>query len=217
MIDTLIIGAGGHGKVVLDILRSTNQYRPVGFVDADPRLIGTRVCGLPVFGAIHLLSRLVHQHKIAAAIIAIGDNRARASYAKALDELHIPLINAIHQSAVVSPAAKLGRNIVVAANAAICTEAVIGDFSIVNTGASVDHECELGSAVHICPGAQLAGRVRVENDAFIGLGASVIQCLKIGTGAIIGAGAVVLSDVPAYATAVGVPARVIKSRQINAA
>ncbi len=78
MIETLIIGAGGHGKVVLDILRSGDHYRPVGFVDADPKLTGTRVCGLPVLGAIHLLSRLVAQHRIGAAIIAIGDNRAIA-------------------------------------------------------------------------------------------------------------------------------------------
>ncbi len=217
MTGTLIIGAGGHGKVVLDILQSGDQYRPIGFVDADPKLTGTRVGSLPVFGAVHLLGRLVAQHRIGAVIIAIGDNRARSSYAKAVDDLKLPLINAIHPSAVVSKTARLGRNVVIAANAVICTETKIGDFSIINTAATIDHECEIGSAVHICPGAHLAGRVRVDADAFIGLGANIIQCLRIGNSAIVGAGAVVLADVPAYATAVGVPARVIKSRQINAA
>jgi UDP-perosamine 4-acetyltransferase len=217
MTDTLIIGAGGHGKVVLDILKSGDQYRPIGFVDADPKLTGTRVCGLPVFGAIHLLSRLIREHRIGAAIIAIGDNRARASYAKAVDDARIPLINAIHKSAVLSPTAILGRNVVVAANAVICTETKVGDFSIINTAATVDHECELGIAVHICPGAHLAGRVRLDDNAFVGLGANVIQCLRIGSGAIIGAGAVVLSDIPAGATAVGVPARLIKSGNARAA
>jgi len=217
MVDTLIIGAGGHGKVVLDILRSAEHYRPVGFIDADPKLTGTIVCGMPVLGAIHLLNRLIAQHHIGAAIIAIGDNRARASYARAVDEARIPLINAIHKSAVVSTTAKLGRNVVVAANAVICTEAKVGDFSIVNTSATVDHECELGTAVHICPGAHLAGRVRVDADAFIGMGANIIQCLKIGSGAVIGAGAVVLADVPALSTAVGVPARVVKSGHARAA
>ena len=108
MTGTIIIGAGGHGKVVLDILQSGNQYRPVGFVDADPKLANTRVGGLPVFGAVHLLSRLMTQHRIGAAIIAIGDNRARASYARAVDEARLPLINAIHNRAVVSPSAVLG-------------------------------------------------------------------------------------------------------------
>jgi sugar O-acyltransferase (sialic acid O-acetyltransferase NeuD family) len=217
MIDTLIIGTGGHGKVVLDILASVDEYRPVGFVDADAKLTGTRVGGLPVFGAIHLLGRLVREHRLGAAIIAIGDNRARASYAKAVDDARLPLVNAIHRSAVISPAAKLGRNVVVAANAVVCTETRIGDFSIINTGATVDHECEIGQAVHVCPGAHLAGRVRVEDSAFVGLGANVIQCLRIGSGAIIGAGAVVLSDIPAGATAVGVPAKVIKTGTARAA
>lgn len=217
MIDTLIIGAGGHGKVVLDILQASDQYRPVGFIDADPKMTGMRVGGLPVFGAIHLLSRLISQHRIGAAIIAIGDNRTRFSYARTVDNARIPLINAIHKSAVVSPTAQLGRNVVIAANAVICTEAKIGDFSIVNTAATVDHECELGTAVQICPGAHLAGRVRVDADAFIGLGANVIQCLRIGNEAIVGAGAVVLADVPAHATAVGVPARIIKTGQTRAA
>jgi UDP-perosamine 4-acetyltransferase len=217
MIDTLIIGAGGHGKVVLDILQSAAKYRPVGFIDADPKLAGTKVGGLPVFGAIHLLSRMVTQHRIAAAIIAIGDNRARASYSRALDEARLPLINAIHKSAVVSPTARLGRNVVIAANAVVCTEATLGDFAIINTAATVDHECEIGSAVHICPGAHLAGRVRVDSGGFIGLGANVIQCLRIGAGAIVGAGAVVLTDVPAGSTAVGLPARVIKASHLSAA
>jgi sugar O-acyltransferase (sialic acid O-acetyltransferase NeuD family) len=217
LIPTLIIGAGGHGKVVLDILQSGQQYRPVGFIDADPKLAGTTVGNLTVFGAVHLLGRLIAQHRIAAAIIAIGDNRARSSYAGAVDQHRLPLINAIHRSAVVSPGVQLGRNVVIAANAVVCTESKIGDFTIINTAATVDHECEIGPAVHVCPGAHLAGRVRVDANAFIGLGANIIQCLRLGTGAIIGAGAVVLTDVPAGATAVGVPARIVKSGKMQAA
>jgi UDP-perosamine 4-acetyltransferase len=217
MIDTLIIGAGGHGKVVLDILQSGENYRPVGFIDADPKLAGTTVGSLPVFGAIHLLSRLVAKHRIGAAVIAIGDNRARSSYAKAVDACGLPLINAIHPLAIVARSAVLGRNVVIAAGAVVCTEAKIGDFAIINTSATVDHECEIGPAVHVCPGAHLAGRVRVETGAFIGLGANVIQCLRIGAGAIVGAGTVVLVDVPGYATVVGVPGRVVKSGQAIAA
>jgi UDP-perosamine 4-acetyltransferase len=208
--ETLIIGAGGHGKVVLDILRAGGKYRPVGFVDADPKLAGTTVGGLPVFGAIHLLNKLKQQHRLKAAIIGIGDNRARCGYVKTIDDHGLELINAIHPTASVSASAKLGRNVVVAAQAVVCTESVIADLAIINTAAIVDHECEIGEAAHICPGANLAGRVRVGRRAFIGLGANVIQCLSVGDGATIGAGTVVLRDVPAGATAVGVPAKVIK-------
>ncbi len=208
--ETIIIGAGGHGKVVLDILRAGGKYRPIGFVDADPKLANTRVGGLPVFGGIHLLNKLRQQHRLKAAIIGIGDNRARCGYVKNIDDQGLELINAIHPSASISASAILGRNVVVAAQAVICTEARIGDLAIINTAAIVDHECEIGIAAHICPGANLAGRVRIGRNAFVGLGANIIQCLSIGDSAVIGAGAVVLRDIPAGATAVGIPARIIK-------
>jgi sugar O-acyltransferase (sialic acid O-acetyltransferase NeuD family) len=209
-LDTLIIGAGGHGRVVLDILMAGSAYRPIGFLDADPRLKETRVGGLDVLGGIHLLNKLKQQHQLRCAIIAIGDNRARAGYVQAVRDHGLELINAIHPSASLSASATLGCNVVVAAHATVCADARIGDLVIINTAAVVDHECEIGHAAHICPGAKLAGRVRVGAGAFVGLGANVIQCLSIGDAAIIGAGAVVLSDVPSGATAVGVPARIIK-------
>ncbi|HEV7299668.1 MAG TPA: acetyltransferase [Tepidisphaeraceae bacterium] len=208
--DTLIIGAGGHGKVVLDILRAAGLHRPVGFIDADPSLAGTTIGGLPVLGAPNLLPKL-RQQKIRGAIVAIGDNAVRASYAARLLEHGFELINAIHPAAVVSSSATVGRNVVIAAGAVVCAEATLADSVIVNTSATIDHECQVAAGSHICPMAALAGRVRVEAGAFVGMGAKVIQCRTIGMRAIVGAGAVVISDVPAGATVVGVPARVIKT------
>ncbi|MGB7160369.1 MAG: acetyltransferase [Tepidisphaeraceae bacterium] len=207
--DVIILGAGGHGKVVLDILRAAGEHRPVGFVDADRTLAGTIVCGLPVLGPSNLLPKL-RQQKIKGAIVAIGDNRTRRSCAALVREHGFELVNAIHPAAVVSPGATIGRNVVVCAGACICVDVKLADSVIVNTNAVVDHECEIDEAAHVCPGALLAGRVRVGAGAFVGLGAKVIQCLTIGAGAVIGAGCVVIEDVPAGATVVGVPARVIK-------
>ena len=133
--DTVIIGAGGHGKVVLDILRAGGRYEPVGFLDADPALAGTMVGGLPVLGAANLLPKLRQQQKVRAAIVAIGDNRTRARYAQLLREQGFELITAVHPSAVVSPTARLGADVVVAAGAVICTEAVVGNSAIINTAA----------------------------------------------------------------------------------
>jgi sugar O-acyltransferase (sialic acid O-acetyltransferase NeuD family) len=211
MTDILIIGAGGHGKVVLDILQAGGRYRPVGFLDANPKLAGSKIGGLPVLGAIHLLGRLKQQLKIGGVIVAIGDNRARSGYFKTITDTGLELINAIHPSATVSKTAVLGKNVIVAAGAVICTDCRVDHCVIVNTGATVDHECEISQSVHVCPGAHLAGRVRVGERAMIGLGANIIQCLQIGPDSIIGAGAVVLRDVPAGATVVGVPGRIIKS------
>jgi sugar O-acyltransferase (sialic acid O-acetyltransferase NeuD family) len=216
LMDTLIIGAGGHGKVVLDILLAGRKYRPVGFLDADAGLHGTTVAGLGVLGSINLLSKL-RDKKIRAAIIAIGDSRSRLSCAQAALDHGFELINAIHPDSYIAPTATLGKNIVVAAGAVIATEAAICDSCIINTNAVVEHECEIAEGVHVCPGALLAGRVKVEASAFIGLGAKVIQCLTIGAGAIIGAGSVVLHDIPPGTTAVGVPAKVISKVRSQAA
>ena len=159
--DVLIVGAGGHGKVVLDILRAAGEHTPVGFIDADAALAGTTVGSLPVLGHLNVLPKLVRQHKITGAIIAIGDNRARLSYARILRDQGMELINAIHPMASISPTASLGVNVIVAAGAIICTDTRIGDSVILNTGAIVDHECDIGPGAHICPGALLAGRVRI--------------------------------------------------------
>ena len=207
--DVVIVGAGGHGKVVLDVLQAAGKYRPVGFLDADPALTESYVAGLPVLGSIHVVSTLRRQG-VAKAIVAIGDNRARLHYAALLEEEGIELVNAIHPTAFVSPTATLGKNVAVAAMAAVGTEAKVGDSAIVNTSAVVDHECEVGAGAHVCPSAVLAGRVHVGRGAFVGAGARVIQCRTVGDFAVIGAGAVVIRDVAEMTTVVGVPAKSIR-------
>jgi UDP-N-acetylbacillosamine N-acetyltransferase len=207
--DLVIIGAGGHGKVVLDIFQCNAKHRVVGFLDADPTLAGTQVNGLPVIGPINQVSRL-RQQKIKGAIVAIGDNRVRVSYAALLAEHGLELITAIHPAAVIAKSASIGQNVVIAAGAVVAASAKVGDSVILNTSCVVDHECEVEAGAHICPGALLAGRVRVGAGAFIGLGAKMLPCLSIGKGAIVGAGAVVLQDVPDGSTAVGVPARMLR-------
>ena len=209
MDDVIIAGAGGHGKVVLDVLLAARKFRPVGFIDANLSLTDSYIGGLPILGSANALPMLRRQ-KIKRAIVAIGDNRTRLRYMRILEEHGFTLVSAVHPAAHVSPGATLGSNVVVAPQAAVVAEAKIGDGAIVNTSAVVDHECELAEGVHVCPGAVLAGRVRVGRATFVGIGAQVIQCCAVGQFATIGAGAVVIDDVPEFATVVGVPARVIK-------
>src|SRR5690606_3665678 len=129
-----------------------------GFLDADPARVGERVDGVEVLGHLNALPKL-RQMKVKHAIVAIGDNSTRQAYARNLLEAGLELINAIHPAATISPLARLGKNVTVAAGAVIGTDATIGDHVIINTSAVVDHECVVNEAAHICPGALLAGRV----------------------------------------------------------
>src|SRR5438105_3253918 len=123
--DVIIIGAGGHGRVVLDILRAEAKYRVTGFLDADSALMGTYVGGVPVVGGVNQLARLKGRSR--GVVVAIGDNRVRQNYARHVLAAGMELINAVHPSAVVSQTATIGKNVVIAAGAVIGTEAKIGD------------------------------------------------------------------------------------------
>ncbi len=206
---SVIIGAGGHGRVVLDIMRQAAIHEPTGFLDSRPELHGSFVDGVPVLGPLQMLPALVSDG-VAGAIIAIGDNGTRRSFFDCVERHGLELVNAIHPSANIADSCTLGRCIVVAAGALVCAHCQIGDATILNTGCIVDHETMIGTATHVCPGARLAGRVMVESGAFIGIGATVIQRVRIGHDAVIGAGAVVLHDVSPMTTVAGLPAREIK-------
>lgn len=206
----VILGCGGHGRVVLDILMNAGQYDAIGFVDSNPQMAGRRVDGIQVLGPPTELPRIRDELDAARAIIAVGDNGARRALADHVEAMGFTLINAIHPSANLARNVTLGRNIVIAAGALVCAHCQIGDSVILNTGCLVDHESLIGTATHICPGARLAGRVTVESGAFVGIGATIIQSIRVGFEAVVGAGAVVTEDVAPMSTVVGVPAREIK-------
>lgn len=207
----VIVGCGGHGRVVLDILAQADRYEVIGFVDSNPAMHGRRVDGLEVLGKPDTLRDVRDRQSVQHAIVAIGHNGVRRAIADRLENWGFELINAIHPSANLARNVSLGRNIVIAAGALICAHCQIGDSVILNTGCIIDHESLIGTATHVCPGARIAGRVMIESGAFVGIGATVIQSIRVGYEAVIGAGAVVIEDVAPMSTVVGVPAREIKS------
>lgn len=206
----VIIGAGGHGRVVADIVHAARTHELVGFLDNDTRVHGRRVDGVPVHGGVADLSRLRDLLEIEGAIIAIGDNGTRRGLARQIQQAGIPLVNAIHPTASIAFNASLGSNVVIAAGSVVCANCQIGDSVILNTGCIVDHQTMVGEGSHICPGVRVAGRVKIEPGVFVGIGATVVPSVTLGCESIIGAGSVVLEDVPEMATVVGVPARPIK-------
>lgn len=202
----VVIGAGGHAKVCIELLQSMGEQVAfcVGTPGSPPSCVGVPV----LYGDEHL-ARL-HAEGYRRVFVAIGANRLRLKLAAAAVALGYELASAISPHAVVSPSARLGKGVAVMAGVVINAEVVIGDLAVINTGASVDHDCVIGSGAHIAPRAALAGNVHVGTASFLGVGSNVIPEQHIGDDVIVGAGAVVISDIGNHATFVGVPARPIK-------
>jgi sugar O-acyltransferase (sialic acid O-acetyltransferase NeuD family) len=209
----VIIGCGGHGRVVLDVLVNASEVDVVGFLDSDTTMHGRRIDGVLVMGHPDDLEAIRDREEVDCGIVAIGDNGVRRAFGDRLELAGLGAINAIHPSANVARNVSLGKNIVIAAGALVSAHCQIGDSVILNTGCIVDHESLIGTATHVCPGARLAGRVTVESGAFVGIGATIIQNTRVGYEAIVGAGAVVIRDVAPMTTVVGVPAQEVKKAE----
>ena len=206
----VVVGAGGHAKVVIELIRAEGRYEVAALLDADatPR----RVLGVEVVGDDDALPRL-RAEGLARAFIALGGNALRLKVAGRARDLGFDLVNAISPAAVISPTARIGAGVAVMAGAVVNAEARIGDLAIVNTNASIDHDCVLGEACHVAPGCALAGGVTVGRLAFLGIGTVAIPGVRIGDGAELGAGACVVKDIRAGMRALGVPARMVETRE----
>lgn len=204
----LVVGAGGHGKVVADIARELGRWDRIAFLD-DKFPEATSVSGWQIIGKIDEASRFLPDfHE---AIVAIGANSLRIDMQKHLSEVGFQFPVLVHPDASVSRSVVIGEGTVICAQAAVIIDACIGRSSIVNTGASVGHDCLLGDGVHVAPGVRLAGGVSIGECCWIGIGAVVKECVSIGPGTIVGAGSTVIMDLPNHVLAVGSPARALKT------
>ena len=202
----LLWGAGGHGKVVYDVVAAVGAFEEVALIDDNPAL---RLCtpGPPVVGTSEALDAL-RQQGYDCCLVSIGPNQARARCFRTALAHGLSPATAVHPSAIVSPSASIGAGTVVMPNAVINAGARVGQNCIINTGAIVEHDCVIGNHVHISPRVALGGGVTVGPYAHIGIGAVVLPGAIVGEEAVVGAGAVVLKEAPAHCTVVGVPARV---------
>jgi sugar O-acyltransferase (sialic acid O-acetyltransferase NeuD family) len=207
----LILGAGGHARVVAETALAAGYCSRIAFLDDRCTAPGQlpAVLDWPVIGPFSKALEPETKKQFAAALVAIGTSSLRLHWLRQLLAAGHALPVLIHPAASVSPSAQIGVGSVVFAQATIQTQAVIGRGAILNTGCGVDHDSQLADGVHICPGAHLAGEVQVGAHSWIGIGASVIQRIRIGADVTVGAGAAVVRDLPDGVTAVGVPARVL--------
>ena len=207
----LLLGAGGHARVVAETAMASRRFCRIAFLD-DRCSRAAQLpdqLGWPVIGPLSAALDPQIRHQFSAALVAIGDADIRVQYLQRLAAAGYELPVVIHPTAWLSPSAQFGNGTVVFAQAVIQAQAVIGSGAILNTSCSVDHDAQLGDGVHICPGARLAGEVQVGDRSWIGMGSSVIEQIHIGADVTVGAGAAVVRDLPDGVIAAGVPAKVL--------
>ncbi|HEY9870016.1 MAG TPA: acetyltransferase [Candidatus Obscuribacterales bacterium] len=196
----VIIGAGGHGKVVLDAILKEGRFQVLSFVD-EAGAEGDSFCGLPV-------SPTMDGFVEPWFVVAVGDNRARRRLFLQARERGWRAAAIIHPSAIIAGDVTIGGGTVVLAGVVVNPATVIDTNCIINTAATIDHDCVISSDVHVAPGCRLAGEVTIGQGTFLGIGTIVIPRIKIGSWATAGAGSVVVGAVEDNCTVMGVPARV---------
>ncbi len=203
----VLIGAGGHAKVVMGALNTMGKTFSVEVRDDNPALSGQSLLECKIktpVGPMAGLADKIH--------LAIGDNEARKRLGSAILEARKSLITIIHPRATVSASARIGDGVFLAAGAIVAPDATVAQGTIVNHGAIIDHDCQIEAWVHIAPGAVLGGAVHIGEGCLVGSGAVVLPGLSVGDWAVIGAGAVVTKDVEAGATVAGIPAKALEDR-----
>jgi len=198
----ILIGAGGHAKVICSIIEALGQKVDIIFDDNEAVL---KLNEYDVSGPYQ--SSFFLDMKV---IIAIGNNKIRKLMTGRIKHSFGKLI---HPSAIIDKNVQLGDGTVIFHGAIIQRDSIIGSHGIINTRSAIDHDCKIGDYVHISPGALLCGCVSIGDGTQIGAGSTVIPGITIGKWCVIGAGAVIINDIPDYSIVVGVPGRIIKKNQ----
>lgn len=205
----IIIGAGDHAKVLLDILLE-QDVTVIGLTDKNISK-GNCIYGVSVIGDdSEILKYETDEIELVNGIGSVGNTSIRQKVFSSLKEKGYVFRSVIHESSIISKRTKLGEGVQLLAGTIVNTEAEIGDNTIINTKTSIDHGCVIGKHCHIAPGCSFSGCVKVGDGTHIGTGTSIIQGINIGKNVLIGAGSLVIHNIDDNEKAFGIPARVQK-------
>jgi sugar O-acyltransferase (sialic acid O-acetyltransferase NeuD family) len=211
----VIIGTGGFGREVLDVLEAVNQvetrYEILGFI-TEPgfQKPGELINDKPVLGYYDWLEQNKDQVR---AICGVGAPATRLRLIRQAEQMGVQFFSVIHPRAILTRWVKLGTGSIITAGCILTNNITIGEHVHLNLDCTVGHDVVIEDCVTVSPGVHISGNVRLEEGSFIGTGANLIEGKTVGRWAVVGAGSVVVKDVPANSTAVGIPAAVIKTRQ----
>lgn len=205
----ILVGAGGHAKVLLDILIQTG-IEVIGLTDLDALRIGQKVHGVTILGGDDAVRR--HDADQILLVNGIGSIGAMTARKAVFDRFTIEgydFVSVVHPAAVVSATAQIEAGVQIMAGCVVQVDARVGRNSIINTGAIVEHDCQIGAHVHLAPGVTLSGDVVIGEETHIGSGATIVQGVRVGRQCTVGAGSVVLEDVHDGLRVAGIPAKVL--------
>lgn len=204
----IILGAGGHAKVLIDALR-LQSVALLGVTDADSSRAGQLLFGVPIIGGDEEITK--YSTEVIRLVNGLGSvrvNPQRRHLFECFKSKGYQFASVVHPSAVIAADSVLSEGVQIMAGAIIQAGCHIGVNTVINTGSIVDHDCHIGDHAHISPGVTLSGGVWIGEGAHVGTGAKVIQGVKIGLNSLVAAGAVVIRDVENGATVAGVPAKI---------
>lgn len=192
----IVVGGGGHARVVIDALRMAGRA-VLGVVDPQPAVAATLPAGVPLLGGDEVLERRDRGDIVLAnGIGAVGRPRLRRTVFERWRAAGFDFVTVVHPSAVIAAEVAVERGAQIMAGAILQPGCVVGENTIVNTRASIDHDCRIGSHCHIAPGTVLSGTVSVGDETFVGAGATVIHNIRIGKHVVVAAGTIVFKNIP---------------------
>lgn len=209
----ILIGGGGHCKVVISILKKLDNFEIVGIVDINKT--ENFVSGIKIIGTDDDLKDIYKSgtHNALITVGSVKDNTKRYRLFNMAKEIGYKFPVIISPEAIIDKSVKVGEGTVIMPGSIINIDSSIGKNCIINTGAIIEHDCKIRDYCHIAPGVHISGKIDIGELSFIGIGAAIIQGIKIGKNVTVGAGSVVIEDIADDVIAVGNPAKIIKNKR----
>ncbi len=205
----IILGAGGHSKVLVDIARITNRIIKGITVGTSCNKLNQDFENCELLGDDNIIYKYSpNDVELVNGIGSIGNSNPRVKLYEHFKDKGYKFATLIHPSAVISNSVKISEGSQIMAGVVIQTVSIIGENCIINSNSSIDHDCVVKDHVHVAPGSVICGDVTIAKGSHIGCGSIILQGIKIGESSLIAAGAVVNKDIPSDSVAKGLPAKI---------